>query len=214
MPKRFALLFLLTCAAGFCQPSEQKAQQLFANRNFPEAKKEFLLLHRSRPSNPFFAERLGDLCSYAGNWAQAVAYYERVVQLQPESAAAHYKFGGALSMQASHSGKLRALGMIGDIRSSFEKAIALDPGHVEARWALVEYYLRVPGIFGGSESKANRYADELLKLSPVDHYLAKGRIEEYFDRYANAERYYVKADGIGKSETTREKLKSIREKMR
>jgi hypothetical protein len=37
-------------------------------------------------------------------------------------------------------------------------------------------------LFGGSEKNAQHYADELIKLSPVDGYLSKGRIDEYFKR--------------------------------
>ena len=43
--------------------------------------------------------------------------------------------------------------MIGEVRDSFEKAIALNPKHIEARWALIELNLQLPGIVGGSESK-------------------------------------------------------------
>jgi len=118
-----------------------------------------------------------------------------------------------LAMQAGES-KWRALGSVSDIRQSFEKAIQLNPKHVEARWALVEFYLQLPAILGGSESKANKYADELSGISPVDHYLAKGRIEEYFERYEKAEKYYLKAHAIGNSQVTLKKLRSVYVKMK
>ena len=44
-------------------------------------------------------------------------------------------------------------------------------------------YIQLPGIVGGSETKAIKYSNELLKLSPVDGYLSRGQIEEYFERY-------------------------------
>ena len=64
----------------------------------------------------------------------------------------------------------------------YKKSLSLNPNHIDARWALIEYYLQVPALFGGSEKNAQRYADELIKLSPVDGYLSKGRIDEYFER--------------------------------
>jgi hypothetical protein len=74
---------------------------------------------------------------------------------------------------------------------------------------MIEYYLQVPGLFGGSEKKAQRYVNELMTLSPVDGYLAKGRIDEYFERYKSAERNYIKAIEVGGSKTTYERLASL-----
>ena len=114
-----------------------------------------------------------------------------------------------MGMLAKESNKFKALGMIGDVRKSFEKAIELNPKHIDARWALIELYLQLPGIVGGSESKANRYANELLNISPVDGYLAKGRIAEYFDRFPTAEKYYKLAVEIGGSRTSYQKLADL-----
>jgi hypothetical protein len=47
----------------------------------------------------------------------------------------------------------------------FEKAISLNPKHIESCWALIELYIQLPGIVGGSESKAIKYSNELLRLS-------------------------------------------------
>jgi hypothetical protein len=64
----------------------------------------------------------------------------------------------------------------------------------------------LPGIIGGSESKAQKYANELIQLSKVDGYLAKGYIDVYFKRYEKAEVNYKKAHELGHSKTTFEKL--------
>ncbi len=69
--------------------------------------------------------------------------------------------------------------MIGDIEDSFKKAAELDPNHINVRWALVEYYMKLPAIFGGSKNMALKYAYQLEQLSKVDGYLAKGYIFEY-----------------------------------
>jgi len=38
-----------------------------------------------------------------------------------------------------------------------------------------------------------------LKLSPVDGYMSRGRIEEYYKRYKSAEVQYKKAIAVGNS---------------
>jgi hypothetical protein len=48
--------------------------------------------------------------------------------------------------------------------------------------------------------------NELIELSKVDGYLAKGYIDEYFSRYSKAEANYIKAHEIGNSKTTFQKL--------
>jgi hypothetical protein len=78
-------------------------------------------------------------------------------------------------MKAKDSNKFKALGMIDEVKSSFEKAISLNPHRT--CWALIELYIQLPGIVG-KESKAIKYSNELLRLSPVDGYLSRGHIDE------------------------------------
>jgi hypothetical protein len=68
------------------------------------------------------------------------------------------------------------------------------------------FYIELPGIVGGSETKAQKYADELMNLSKVDGFLAKGHIDEYFKRYVKAETNFKKAHEIGNSKTTFQRL--------
>ena len=118
--------------------------------------------------------------------------YEKLTKANPKNANYHYKYGGALGMKALGISKLRALGLIGDFKRSFETAAQLDPSHIDARWALVELYMTLPGIVGGSKSKSLQYANELEKLSKVDGYLSKGYIYEYDNEPELAEHYYLK----------------------
>jgi tetratricopeptide (TPR) repeat protein len=112
-------------------------------------------------------------------------------------------------LKAKEVNKFKALGMIGEIKESFEKAIVLNPKHIEARWALVMVYMKLPGIVGGSESKAVQYSNELLKLSPVDGYLSKGQIDEHFEKYASAEEQYKKAIAAGSTKTGSQMLANL-----
>ena len=91
--------------------------------------------------------------------------------------------------------------MIGEVKESFEKAIELNPKHIEARWALIMVYIQLPSFVGGSETKAIKYSNELLKLSPVDGYLSRGQIDEHFKRYPAAEQQYKKAIAAGSTKT-------------
>ena len=190
----FCLLFPLLI---FSQSDFDRGEKLFREEKFEQA--QVLLEHVlvTQPFNLKAIEYLGDIAGRNKSWDKAIGYYKKLKQLKPTEANYYYKYGGVLGMKAKESSKFQALGMIGEIKESFEKAITLNPKHIEARWALVMIYIQLPGIVGGSETKAVKYSNELLKLSPVDGYLSKGQIEEYFKRYSLAEQQYKKAIAAG-----------------
>ncbi|GAA3779056.1 hypothetical protein GCM10022423_38720 [Flavobacterium ginsengiterrae] len=187
----------------------EKGEKLFQAKKYEEAQIVFEEILKSKPSDAKVIEYLGDIASHNKSWQKAVDYYKKLKKLKPSEANVYFKYGGALGMRASEVNKIKALGLASEVKESFEKAIELNPKHIQARWGLIEYYLHLPGILGGSESKAVSYSNELLKLSLVDGYLSRGRIEEYFDRYTEAEKYYIKANEIGKSKTTFQKLYNL-----
>nr|WP_314897473.1 hypothetical protein [uncultured Flavobacterium sp.] len=67
----------------------------------------------------------------------------------------------------------------------------------------------MPRIVGGSESRAIKYSNELLRLSPVDGYLSRGHIDEYFKRYKVAEHQYKRAITVGGSKASYLKLANL-----
>jgi tetratricopeptide (TPR) repeat protein len=154
---------------------------------------------------------LGDAHGYQKNWDRAIEAYKTLIDKYPRNANYHYKYGGALGMKALSISKLKALTIIGDVKEAFLKAAELDSKHIDARWALVELYVSLPGIVGGSTSKALKYAQELENLSKVDGYLAKGYVYEYDDEPELAEKYYRLAMKVGGSITCYEKLSSFYE---
>lgn len=202
-------IFLFWPLVLLSQTDFERAEKLYAQKQFPAAKILFESDLKQNPARLQSMEYLGDIQAQSGHWETAAGYYRQLKTRQPFQAVYHYKFGGAMAMMAKDSNRLRALTMIGEIETSFEKAIQYNPKHIEARWALIELYLQLPGIFGGSEKKANRYANELAQLSPVDGWLSKGRIAEYFGRYASAEKFYRKAIETGNSKTTYQKLADL-----
>ena len=202
----FCILFPLLI---FSQSDFDKGEKLFREEKFEQA--QVLLEHVlvTQPSNLKAIEYLGDIAGRNKSWDKAIGYYKKLKQIKPTEANYYYKYGGVLGMKAKESSKFQALGMIGEIKESFEKAITLNPKHIEARWALVMIYIQLPGIVGGSETKAIKYSNELLKLSPVDGYLSKGQIEEYFKRYSLAEQQYKKAIAAGSTKVGGQMLANL-----
>ncbi|TDD96277.1 tetratricopeptide repeat protein [Flavobacterium cellulosilyticum] len=207
--KLIIIFFLFLHVLTWSQTNFEKGERLFKERKFIQAQDFFESAIKTDPSDLKSIEYLGDIAGHNKSWDKAIIYYKKLKELKPSEANYFFKYGGVLGMKAKDSNKFVALGMIGEVKSSFEKAIILNPKHIEARWALVVLYLQLPGIIGGSESKAVRYSNELLQLSPVDGYLSRGQIEEYFKRYTSAEILYVKANEIGKSKITFQTLYNL-----
>lgn len=202
----FLLLFPLLI---WSQSDYGKAEKLFEAGKYDQARPIFESFLKENPSHLKTLEYLGDIAGHAKSWDKAIVYYRKLKQLKPSEANYYYKYGGVLGMKAKESNKFAALGMIGEVKASFEKAIELNPKHIEARWALVMIYIQLPGIVGGSETKAIKYSNELLKLSPVDGYLSRGQIDEHFKRYAAAEQQYKKAIAAGSTKTGGQMLDNL-----
>jgi tetratricopeptide (TPR) repeat protein len=191
------------------QSSFDQAQKLFDEGKLKQSQTIFQVILKNNPSDLRANEYLGDIAGRNKSWDEAIMYYGKLKQLKPSEANFFYKYGGALGMKALTVNKFKALGMIDEIKESFEKAIELDSGHVDSRWALIDLYIKLPGFVGGSETKAIKYSNELLKLSVVDGYLSRGHIEEYFKRYVTAEQQYKKGVAVGYSKASCQMLANL-----
>lgn len=208
---KYVSLFLCLPFLLLGQTPKEDASNYITKKQYIKAQEVMMDYILEHPLDKEALELLGDAYGYQKKWDEAIEYYKSLKGLENNNANYHYKYGGALGMKALTMSKLRALGAIDDIKSSFIKAAELDPNHIDARWALVELYMTLPGIVGGSKNKSMKYAYELEALSKVDGYLAKGYIYEYDDEPELAEKYYKMAVKDGGSVTCYEKLTNLYE---
>jgi len=208
--KKILILILLPTLV-FSQTKLEEVRILIKNKQFLKAEQMVSIYLKTNANNIQAIELLGDAYGHQKKWDEAIVSYKKLVDKNPNSANYHYKHGGAMGMKALSVNKFQALGIIGDVKKAFLKAAELDPNHIDARWALVELYMQLPGIIGGSKSTSLKYAKELENLSVVDGYLAKGYIYEYDDEPELAETYYKKAIKQGGSLTCFEKLTDLYE---
>ncbi|WP_411031111.1 tetratricopeptide repeat protein [Spongiimicrobium sp. 3-5] len=159
-------------------------------------KAERLLLSHGYPgTSDILRDKLGEVYSCQEKWEEAIDIYRELAKQYPENAEYHFRYGGVLAKKAQSSSKFTAFTLLGRLKEGFLSAAALDAEHVGARWALVDLYVSLPGIVGGSISKAQKYAEELKAISPLDGYLALGYVFEYDERPQKAKQYYLKALG-------------------
>ncbi|MGH1383295.1 tetratricopeptide repeat protein [Kordia sp.] len=210
--KHYFLVLLCIPMLLMSQTTAERAAQLLESKQYSQAETILKDAVAKSPNDRQLLELLGDSYGYQKKWDEAIENYETLVEMDDYNANYHYKYGGAKGMKALEVNKFRALGIIGDVKRAFKRAAELDPTHIDVRWAMVELYMQLPGIVGGSYKKSMKYANELENLSKVDGYLAKGYIYEYDDEPKKAEEYYKKAIKVGGSMTCYDKLTNLYEK--
>lgn len=192
-------IFCLFAVNSLAQQTLKDAEKLLNNGEIVEAEKILLQYE----NNPKALEFLGDISSFNKEWDKAINYYETLVDLDSENAMYNFKLGGAIGMKAYYGSKFQAAILLGDIKKYLKKAADLDPTHKETRRALVELYMQIPSIIGGSKTIAESYASDLDRINEVDALLADAyiyKIQEYRDlaknKYEEAVRLAVNKPGL------------------
>jgi len=192
--KKILFLFMLFPVLGsYSQSNMVEIHTALEQGKIQTAKK---LLHQRVSENPNDAVAqayLGDIAGFEKDWDTSMALYKNLVLKHPDNADYSFKYGAALGMKALSISKIQSVIYIADIKKYLEKAVQLDPKHVQARRVLVELYIKLPGILGGSFDKAQGFADELESLNKVDYYLAHAFILKEEKSLAESEVYFKKA---------------------
>ncbi|SFU31515.1 Tetratricopeptide repeat-containing protein [Pustulibacterium marinum] len=207
---RYFICIFLVLFTGtiFSQSDFQKGKQFFDEAQYQSAITHLKKTVDSHPTDAVAIELLGDAYGHLEQWDHCITTYKKLVEIDDSNANYHYKYGGALGMKALEN-KMAALGLLDEIETEFVTAAELDANHIDTRWALVNFFTELPGILGGKQEKALKYANELEVISPVDGYLAKGFIYKDDDDFAQAEHYLKKAVVTGGSATCYEKLSEL-----
>jgi len=120
----------------------------------------------------------------------SVATLQAAVNDAPDSADAHYWLGETLSVRIDEVSTFRKLGMAGDMREAFRRAVELAPGEPRYRVALFEYFRQAPSIAGGSLDKAREQLAALEKLDAGQAHEARGELFEQDKNLKDAETEY------------------------
>lgn len=107
---------------------------------------------------------------------EAIEAAEAWTEAEPNSADAWYMLGRTNGNKATRVNMFSAAGLAGDSREAYEKAVELDPGHVRARYDLIQFYMMAPGFMGGSEDKAAEMAAALEKTDAAWGHLGRAYI--------------------------------------
>jgi tetratricopeptide (TPR) repeat protein len=126
-----------------------------------------------------------------GDAETASGLFEKAVAQNPKSAEAHYWLGSAYGSMAQKASIFGQASLASKTKEEFEKAVELDPNHLEARMGLVQYYAFAPGFMGGSYEKAFAQAAEIRKRDPLMGHRASAFIYSQQKKTAEAKSEYL-----------------------
>lgn len=98
---------------------------------------------------------------------EGVKLAEQCIASNPKNSECHEALGNVLGIKAEKGGMMAGISSLGKIRDSFKKALELDSRNFNAASSLVTFYLEVPGLMGGSNSKAKDVIAETHKVNPA-----------------------------------------------
>lgn len=145
-------------------PVLQQAIELFDAKRYAASQAllvRFLEDHRDHATAHYY---LGRIYIQARAYDQAVAHCGRAVALQATEVEYHFCLGISYGYKARQAPFWQQALLAPKIRRALEKAVHLDPAHVQARIGLARFYLQAPALLGGDLHKAYDQAEALLPL--------------------------------------------------
>lgn len=184
----FVAAFCATAPVATADPEVDRGVRLFEQRKDAEARAALTPAATAKPPNATAAFYLGRLAMRADDAKEAARWFEIAAKLQDNNPDVHVWLGRAYGQQAQSAGKLSQIGLAKKTKAEFEKASTLDPNNLDARDALIQYYLMAPGIMGGSVVKAKEQAAEIRKRDAYRATMADATIAEDQKDLAGAEK--------------------------
>jgi tetratricopeptide (TPR) repeat protein len=168
----------------------RRGAALFEANDFAGARAAFEAVLRQSSNDPNALYYMGRIALQQSNSSEAVDWLEKAIAVNDENADYHVWLGSALGEEAMHASKFRQPFLARRVKTEFERAVALDPRNVTARFGLVQFYTFAPGFMGGSMEKARQQAAELAGISPLQGHLAAAFLAIREKNNAAAEREY------------------------
>lgn len=169
------LLLSAVTPALFAQGTT-RGVQLFESHDRAGARAEFTAALQRNDRDARTHYYLGRLATIENDPDAAAAHLERAVKLDGNVSDYHYWYANAIVQQVTRASKIKQPMLARRMRSSLERAVALDERNIGARDLLVDFYSRAPGMVGGSMDKARAQAQAIARLDPMRGHLAIARL--------------------------------------
>jgi len=113
---------------------------------------------------------LGVLALHDTLYDDAIDYFDVAIEGDENNAEYYFQLGRAYGMKAQNSGAITAAFAAPKIKSNWIKTLEIDPNHIPAKWGLFQFYINAPGVVGGDDDEAKKFADDLSINDPPRGY--------------------------------------------
>ena len=161
----------------------EQARQLYARLEYDAALRA---LGSEDSQDPQVLLLRGQIAYQRGQYKDAVDRLEQAAQLAPDSADIFMWLGRSLGQRAK-TVSLRPFAYAQRCREALERAVALDPTHVDALYDLASYYLKAPSFLGGDVGKAEQLAARIAALDAATGEYIQARMAEARQEFSRAE---------------------------
>ena len=128
--------------------------ELFDAGQIEQAHPIFAAAVQNDPTNAEALFYLGQVELMTGEFDAAVQHLKLAVDIDDQKSVYYQKLGEAYGSKAGEANFIRQVGLAGNIKDAFERAVELDPENIDARLGLVTYYVNAVSITGGASKKA------------------------------------------------------------
>jgi tetratricopeptide (TPR) repeat protein len=149
--------------------------------------------YQANPGDARSAYLLSQVKAAFGDLEAAVKLAEKAVALDSNNADYHAQLGTVCGETAEKASLFARAGWAHRFKEETEKAAALDPKNLDARFALMEFYLLAPRLMGGSQQKAAAMAEQIGRIDPARGYLAQARLAQEDKAASREEAAFLKA---------------------
>ena len=177
MRLRYLILTLwILLLMGKADASLRQVFDAFITGHYEEAETHLQMLLKTSSDKDQIHFLLGRLAAWDGRTDDAFDHFEKAAKFSLQNADYYWWLAQMYGQKAIKASIFRKLGHARNTKKSLEKAIALDPDHIEARLRLMGYHLSAPGILGGKKEEAQNQADQIKMRDPIRGYAAQAEI--------------------------------------
>jgi cytochrome c-type biogenesis protein CcmH/NrfG len=182
------LIFIFQITDGLGQETLNQGIRMFEAKNYYGAERYFQNVLNNNRENDQALFYLGRIALEKGDLDGAVDLFEKAIDLQPSKADYYAWKGITYIQQLSKVDFMKQAIYAPKAQNSLEKAVELDPGHIEARIWLAGYYANAPSFAGGSRQKARDQFEKIFTIDPdnKEALLNQGIILTSFEEYDDA----------------------------
>jgi tetratricopeptide (TPR) repeat protein len=167
----------------------ERARQLYARLEYEAA---WQALGAEGSQDPQALLLGGQIAYQRGQYKDAVARLEQAAQVAPDRADIFLWLGRSLGQRAK-AWTLSPFDYAKRCREALERAVALDPTHVDALHDLASYYLKAPPSLGGDAGKAERLAVQIAALDAAKGEYLQASMAEARQEFSRAEEHLRRA---------------------